>query len=687
MENSMKLFLRNRLDGKTGKYAEKELREILCGAGEEICLSESDADLVLELLTDKSLPEGAYSVKGDGKTVLLAGNSEKEALLAAYLALEKTGIFFDAEGIHTSAKGVDVSVLSQACETVKPFVRYRGIRQHINFMMDISSYRIEDAKEYIRSLARMRMNAITFHSYSGMWHNGPGHFFYGKLFDIPTEDYIREKIEGVKKYISPECEKLLGDEKAVGKFAVDFLRELIDTAKEAGMYVTLSIEMSDELDMIAETVKYYPEIDEIEFVTSELGVFAPADQTYDEVLAKAVELFGEKILNADGKLDGLDPDKEVPPRIWDTLHELSCGIYAYNNREKIFEKGSEKPIRMGLYVLCRDSLYITKRIMDVCLPDDMIRTYLPAHGTEAVVDTLKYMQFEPSDFQKTVVHSWIEFDGNMYIQQSSAVAIEHTVEFLRDFTGAESVHALYFNHWRTAENLLPISYSAAATERIMPLDEFSALTAERYNFDASAFVNAMREAGNFDTYCRDELFNVGFCFLDCWKNFPGIGWTDNWKIESIEAAIVKASEMIKIFKAAVTDETTAEGREFIELVANRYRTTVLHVEMIRRLVNIRGVCGNNNKDLTEEQKNAVAASIGAAGEMFEKYLREYTLEMPDRGCQGLVVDYYTTMKGYLNYVSNFYLGTGIEEAEKRAGETAPPPPAVTSAMQSAAEKN
>jgi len=683
----MKIFLKNLLEGRTGKYAEKELTDILLNVGKEICTSESDADIIIELSTDKALPIGAYSVCGNKKTVCLNGHSENEALLAVYLALEKAGIFFDAAGIHTSAKGVDLTVLLQTCETVKPFVRYRGIRQHINFTMDISSYRIEDAKEYIRSLARMRMNAITFHSYSGMWHNNPGHFFYGKLFDIPSEDYIKDKVEGNKKFISPECEKLINDEKEVGKFAVDFLRELIDTAKEAGMWVTLSVEMNDNLDMLAETMRFYPNIDELEFVTSELGVFAPADQTYTEVLNKAIELFGNGILDADGKLPGLYPDKEVPPRIWDTIHELSRGIYAYNNKDKIFEKGNEKPIRMGLYVLCRDSLYITKRIMDVCLPKDMIRTYLPAHGTEAVVDTLKYMQFEPSDFQKTVVHSWIEFDGNMYIQQNSAGAIEHTVEFLRDFTGAESVHAVYFNHWRTSENLIPIAYSAAATERIMPLNDFSVLTADRYGFDKDAFAHAISEAGKFDTFCRDELFNVGFCFLDCWKNFPGIGWTDNWKIESIEAAIVRASEMIKIFKSAVTDATTEKGRAFIELIANRYRTTVLHIEMIRRLVNIRGICGNNNKDLTEEQKNAVAASIGAAGEMFESYLREYTLNMPDRGCQGLVVDYYATMKGYLGYLSNFYLGTTVEEVEKRAGETAPPPPAVTSAMQSAAEKN
>lgn len=60
--------------------------------------------------------------------------------------------------------------------------------------MDISSYSLKEAKEYIRNLARMRMNAITFHSYNGQWHpyrkDGQrvpaGHFFYGQRHSLPS---------------------------------------------------------------------------------------------------------------------------------------------------------------------------------------------------------------------------------------------------------------------------------------------------------------------------------------------------------------------------------------------------------------------------------------------------------------------------------------------------------------------
>jgi hypothetical protein len=49
---------------------------------------------------------------------------------------------------------VDISKLKNYSEIVTPKVRQRGIRQHINFTMDVSCYPIEDAKEYIRNLAR-----------------------------------------------------------------------------------------------------------------------------------------------------------------------------------------------------------------------------------------------------------------------------------------------------------------------------------------------------------------------------------------------------------------------------------------------------------------------------------------------------------------------------------------------------
>lgn len=682
----MKIYIKNDLPGQVAEYAAVELARFLPLVDGVVPVeNENDADLIFELIADGDMDLYSYSVKGDGRVVKLLGNSENEVLLAVYLALEKMGIFFDTEGSHISLSGTDVCAVQNADDTVHPVVRLRGIRQHINFPMDISSYRIEDAKEYIRDLARMRMNAITFHSYDGMWHNNPGHFFYGKVFPIPENDVLRDHIEGDKIFISPECEKYFGDEAAVAEFAKDFLRQLIDTAKEAGMRVTLSLEPS-EIEVFRDALSFYPNIDELEIITPEYGVFADAEESYDQVLDRAVELFGDKILDESGRLPGLEPDGVVPPKIWDTMRSLSEAINLYEHRHEIFHEGREIPIRIGLYVLCRGSLYITKRIMDKCLPENMVRTYLPAHGTEAVVDTLKFMEFEPSDFNKTVVHSWIEFDGNMYIQQNSAAAVMHTVDYLREYSGADSVYAVYFNHWRTSENRLPISYSASAAESGISLDDYLSLAAQRFGFDQAQLKSTVAAAGDLDTFCRDNLFNIGFCFLDCWTMHKGIGWTDNWTRDSLTTAGKEATRLSGEFLRCITDCTTPDGRAYAELCANRYRSTVHHLGLIGEILKIRDICGKNNEGLTDEEKEDIRNSILGASEYFEKYIGEYILMMPDRGCEGLIVDYYKTMRGYFSYLRKYYLGENDEITVADNGNYAPPPPDSSSAKESSADK-
>lgn len=53
---------------------------------------------------------------------------------------------------------------------VVPAVTERGICQHINSAVDVSSYPLAEAREYVRNLARLRFNHITFHSYPGQWY-------------------------------------------------------------------------------------------------------------------------------------------------------------------------------------------------------------------------------------------------------------------------------------------------------------------------------------------------------------------------------------------------------------------------------------------------------------------------------------------------------------------------------------
>lgn len=65
---------------------------------------------------------------------------------------------------------MNTNAIKEYDETIIPVAKFRGIRQHINFPMDISSYTLKDAKQYIQNLARMRFNFITFHSYPGQWY-------------------------------------------------------------------------------------------------------------------------------------------------------------------------------------------------------------------------------------------------------------------------------------------------------------------------------------------------------------------------------------------------------------------------------------------------------------------------------------------------------------------------------------
>lgn len=109
--------------GATLTYAKQELQEFL-----KKYPAAKDLDITLK--TDTTLAEASYQFEITGPIA--------------------------PKILHPIAKGKRV---------ITPAVKLRGIRQHINFPMDISSYPIEEAKEYIRNLTRLRFNYIVFHSY------------------------------------------------------------------------------------------------------------------------------------------------------------------------------------------------------------------------------------------------------------------------------------------------------------------------------------------------------------------------------------------------------------------------------------------------------------------------------------------------------------------------------------------
>ena len=68
--------------------------------------------------------------------------------------------------------------------------------------MDISAYPLDEAKEYLNRLMRMRFNQIAIHSYPNLWHEVKtgdstelaGNFFYNRPHPIPNLAVIKNNI-------------------------------------------------------------------------------------------------------------------------------------------------------------------------------------------------------------------------------------------------------------------------------------------------------------------------------------------------------------------------------------------------------------------------------------------------------------------------------------------------------------
>ena len=104
-------------------------------------------DRIIKLVVDKKLQDTSFIIKsGYVKNIPvleLIGHNESAVINAIYTFLENIGIKFEITG-PIIPKKLKYSRWEQFNCHIVPAVKHRGIRQHINFPMDISSYTIED---------------------------------------------------------------------------------------------------------------------------------------------------------------------------------------------------------------------------------------------------------------------------------------------------------------------------------------------------------------------------------------------------------------------------------------------------------------------------------------------------------------------------------------------------------------
>lgn len=660
-------------------YAGKECKHFLKDYTDALFTDGDDYDHSITVLCDDTLPCSAWALNGDGKTLTVTGGSRSAALCGMYDALRAGGLCFHADGSFL-AHPFDFDAMFSAKKTVHPKVNRRGIRQHINFPMDISSYTLSEAQEYIRNLARMRFNAITFHSYGGQWHptepgkNYAGHFFYGQEHRVPENRPYTPLIHNRKYYCIPEIEPFFEDEKARSEHAMQWLAELIKTAKEVYMEVTFSTEIGktedDSAAMLRNICESYPLIDNLELFSGEN--FCLNESIPEEEL---VTLLGEEVRNADGSIPALG--KQGAPITGEYLYcaeFLSWVKKALAVRDAWTSGLAHVPaLRVGIYHTTNtDLLTILNRVMRRVLPADVKYSFLSGHGSGAVADNIEAMEMQDADFRNTMVYSWAEFDGNMYLQQLDVNGIYKLAKRI-----PEDSYGVCVNHWRTAENVLALSYTAEALIAPVKPDRFFLHVTDvlRINpFSAELFT----QAAELTDFNRRWLCNIGFCFVGCWLAVEGINYFAYYRNADIEHAISEYefmhhwfSEILKVEK-----DCTEAGKTLLRLWISGCECSALHLYAIRRLLRIRHDPRHPQKlcEAFDDSPEAIRAAFAEAAALAEEYAKCYAGSIVDRGMEGHIVSYMESMTVYLKKKEEELLEKKAAAAEETFD--APPVPNV-----------
>lgn len=107
-----------------------------------------------------------YALKTIGKTIYVAGHTDQGVLYGLYELLERYGVYYQISGERLPDKSAFTVKNLDIC--VSPIFKYRGLLPWDNFLCGMSGYNFSDYKDLVDRAARMKLNMIQFHFYSGM---------------------------------------------------------------------------------------------------------------------------------------------------------------------------------------------------------------------------------------------------------------------------------------------------------------------------------------------------------------------------------------------------------------------------------------------------------------------------------------------------------------------------------------
>ena len=569
--------------------------------------------LKVEYVCDPSMDSlGQFGYRFDADhTLTLTSSDAVGALHAFYTFCEVLGTTFDITGT-VLPESVDWQKVEATDSVVTPHVRWRGIRQHVNFSMDISSYSIPEVREYLQNMVRMRMNKLTIHSYPYQWYaedvtgemNYAGSFFYGNVHRCDKWDFLKELTKGRNDSIFciPGAEAVWNDKAKRSDVAIAWMHDVITTAKELGLRVQFSCENRhftvDQTKKLAFILTDNYPIDDLEFITEEMGGWND-DEPYGM----------QQIDTAAAAIKALEADPTFKGRV----KELKLGIYCvlHHRIGKLFQHARQT------------------------LPDHYV-TVLSQYASRGVASAYPHFITNADDLKWTELYSWVEFDGQMYLQQNHVEGIDDLLKQMDATAPGMQHHSLLFNHWRTAENRTSFRYAAEATlMRDRHQDDFYKEYAQRLGIDdVEAFLHMQHYMQDLHAFNVDHHGNIGFAAINFWLNESQ--HTEH-TLSEVELATERYLELGNLLTDLYKNAKTDAAKEYLSLLGNRVLCSKLYLDSIIDGMELDKVPREEDGSVAPANKKRVNEICQKAIAGYERMLHIMAQQMPDRGCLGTIV--------------------------------------------------
>lgn len=600
----------------------------------------SNVDFLFAL--DNEITDGSFGYRLEGKQVRLYGGDEIGVTHAFYTLMEDLGYTFDVTGVSSPVKMKNITQLAD--KRITPKVRWRGIRQHVNFPMDISSYSIEEAKAYIDALLRMRFNKLAIHSYPGQWYETQigdslalaGHFFYGDTHYMYDNDLLKQYVPSNDSvFCIPEVEPIYADPVRRSQFAVVWMQELVNYAADMGFYIQMSFE--PRLTTVEQAVrtakdirKTYPRIRALEMITEETGGWGAAC-TSDEVKKTLHTYFPETIACDSAVCAPILPKQTDLNTLYAQTGLIVKTIEVLNTQEDF---GAE--LKLGIYSTITDYTKGAYRLARLALPETSI-CLMPSHGSSGTATAVSELIHTADDLRHTELYSWVEFDGLMYLYQNSIAGNNRLMEHIEQILPDEQYSSIQYNHWRTAENRTSARYAMEATlQGVVPSKIFYEQYADRLgiaNTEKYRKIMALLQQGN--DHSRVHLGNIGFCWMGAWRSGGSFSWMKEEEIKVARAYYFEAGKLLSELIAEV--EKGSSAYDYLAFVGNRVLCSVIYLDAFREATGIQTIQKEADGSISETEQLRAQEICNRALLLFEQYMKTHVRMMPDRGCEGTLV--------------------------------------------------